>query len=252
MTADSGHGNERASFEIGVLGPLVIDGAAGPEEVKGRRTRALLAALVVSVNHVVGSEQLIDIVWEGDPPRTAAATLQSHVSKLRHHLGAAAIRHMGDGYLLHADCEQIDACRFERLVRAAADGLESNPDRARSTGRDALLLWRGTPYGDLADAEFVSLEVRRLEDLRLTAVAVQLEADLAVGRVAEAVTILQGEVVEHPYHERLWYLLAAGLAREGRRVEALRALRDCERLLAELGLMPAPDFVELEERIVAP
>ena len=35
-------------------------------------------------------------------------------------------------------------------------------------------------------------------------------------------------------------------------VEALRALRECERLLAELGLMPTPEFVQLEERIVAP
>ncbi len=65
-------------------------------------------------------------------------------------------------------------------------------------------------------------------------------------------SILQGEVVEHLNHERLWYHLADGLAREGRRVEALRALRECERLLADLGLMPAPEFIQLEERIVAP
>jgi hypothetical protein len=35
-------------------------------------------------------------------------------------------------------------------------------------------------------------------------------------------------------------------------VEALRALRECERLLADLGLMPAPEFAKLEEQIVAP
>jgi DNA-binding SARP family transcriptional activator len=241
-----------ASVEVAVLGPIAIHRPSGLEEVKGHRTRALLAALVVSVNHVVGSGQLIDIVWDNHPPRTAASTLQSHVSKLRRLLGEEAILHMGDGYLLSADCGQIDACVFERTLREAASCLDVDPDRARTLTRDALKLWRGTPYGDLADAEHIALEVRRLEDLRLTAIEVQLEADLAAGRVAEAVTILQGEVVEHPYHERLWYLLADGLAREGRRVEALRALRECERLLADLGLMPAPEFVQLEERIVAP
>ena len=243
---------ERASVVVAVLGPIAVHRPWGLEEVKGHRTPALLAALVVSVNHVVGGQQLIDIIWGEDPPRTAAPTLQSHVSKLRGLLGEATIMHMGDGYLLSANCDQIDACAFERSVREAASCLGVDPDRARTLTREALMLWRGTPYGDLADAEYVALEVRRLEDLRLTAVEVQLEADLAVGRVAEAVSILQGEVVEHPYHERLWYLLADGLAREGRRVEALRALRECERLLADLGLMPAPEFVQLEERIVAP
>jgi len=250
-SASEGH-IESASVEIAVLGPIAVRRPGGLEEVKGHRTRALLAALVVSANHVVGAEQLIDVVWGEEPPRTAASTLQSHVSKLRGLLGEGAIPHMGDGYLLSADCDQIDACVFERTVREATSCLGVDPDRARTLTREALMLWRGAPYGDLADAEYAALEVRRLEDLRLTAGEVQLEADLAVGRVAEAVSILQGEVVEHPYHERLWYLLADGLAREGRRVEALRALRECERLLAELGLMPTPEFVQLEERIVAP
>jgi len=243
---------ERASVEVAVLGPIAVRRPSGFEEVKGHRAGALLAALVISANHVVGGEQLIDIIWGEHPPRTAASTLQSHVSKLRGLLGSGAILHMGDGYLLSADCDQIDACVFERTVREATSCLGVDPDRARALTREALMLWRGTPYGDLADAEYVALEVRRLDDLRLTAVEVQLEADLAVGRVAEAVSILQGEVVEHPYHERLWYLLADGLAREGRRVEALRALRECERLLADLGLMPTSEFAELEERIVAP
>ena len=252
MTSGIEGRTERASIEVAVLGPVAVHRPCGLEEIKGHRTRALLAALVVSANHVVGVEQLIDIVWGDNPPRTAASTLQSHVSKLRSGLGATAILHMGNGYLLSAGCDQIDACVFERMVRTAASCLGVDPERARTLTREALLLWRGVPYGDLADAEHVALEVRRLEDLRLTAIEVQLEADLAVGRVAEAVSILQGEVVEHPYHERLWYLLADGLAREGRRVEALRALRECERLLADVGLLPAPEFAQLEERIVAP
>jgi DNA-binding SARP family transcriptional activator len=252
MTSVAEWRSERAAIEIAVLGPIAVQRAGTLEEVRGHRTHALLAALVVAVNHVVGCDQLIDIVWGDHPPRTAPSTLQSHVSKLRSLLGKTAILHMGDGYLLSAGCGQIDACVFERMVRAAASCLGEDPEGARTLTRRALMLWRGAPYGDLADAEAIELEVRRLEDLRITAVEVQLEADLAVGRVAEAVTILQGEVIEHPYHERLWYLLADGLAREGRRVEALRALRECERLLADLGLMPAPEFAQLEERIVAP
>lgn len=252
MTADSDRRHPPVFLEVAVLGPVAVRTADGLHEVRGHRPRAVLAALVISANRVVGCDQLIDAVWEGNPPRRAAATLQSHVSKLRRLLGPAAIEFQADGYVLLAECDQIDACRFERLVREAEERLAADPERARFATGQALEMWRGAPYGEFGSVEFVALEVRRLEDLRLAAVEVRLEADLALGRISEAVAVLQGEVVEHPYHERLWYLLAAGLAREGRRVEALRALRECERLLADVGLMPAPEFVVLEQEIVAP
>ena len=114
---------------------------------------------------------------------------------------------------------------------------------------ELLDLWRGRPFGDLADEEFVYLEVRRLEDLRLSAEGLAYEAEIEDGSVAEAVAALRSAVVEHPYHERLWYLLTEGLAREGRRAEALKAFARYTAIVAEAGMQPDGRMEALAEAI---
>ena len=57
-------------------------------------------------------------------------------------------------------------------------------------------------------------------------------------------------VEEHPYNEKLWYLLIEALSRSGRRVDALRAVGRLSGLLAEVGLEPSAAIGDLEERIV--
>ena len=51
----------------------------------------------------------------------------------------------------------------------------------------ALALWRGTPFGELADAEFARAEVRRLEELRSQAEEARARALVELGRPLEAV-----------------------------------------------------------------
>ena len=52
--------------------------------------------------------------------------------------------------------------------------------------REALALWRGPPLADLAFQPFAQAEIARLEEQRLAALEVRLEADLAAGRHADA------------------------------------------------------------------
>lgn len=56
---------------------------------------------------------------------------------------------------------------------------------------------------------------------------------------------------ENPYRERLWYLLIDALARDGRRVEALRACTDLRRILRQAGLEGGVHLDVLEDRILA-
>ena len=53
--------------------------------------------------------------------------------------------------------------------------------------RGALAFWRGEPLADFRYEAFADNEIGRLEALRLIALEHRLEADLAVGRHAEAI-----------------------------------------------------------------
>ena len=79
-------------MEFAILGPLRVTGPDGPIEINAPKQRALLATLLVSHrSDVVSAERLIDVLWDEDPPPTAAKALQVHVSQLRRALGAETI-----------------------------------------------------------------------------------------------------------------------------------------------------------------
>lgn len=228
-----------------VLGPVHVQTAGELMPVGGRKTRALLAALTIGVGHDISQDYLIQAIWPSRAPPHTAAALQSHVSRLRRVLGSEAIVSEDHSYRLVARCRQIDACRFQRGVRRAADALQEDPATAREEIRDAMKLWRGVPFGDLAEEEFCYVETQRLGELRRRAEELELESSLALGRFSETVPRLKAAVADEPYRERRWYLLIYALAQAGRRVEALRAHHDLTATLGEVGLSPTHSFDEL-------
>jgi DNA-binding SARP family transcriptional activator len=234
---------------IRVLGPVDVWTPEGVREIGGHNPRAVLGALVVSVGRTVSADQLIDIVWGGDSPPGAQATLQAYVSRLRRVLGTESIRLVDHGYVLALATEQIDALRFEHLVRSAHDAVE--PSRVRSLCREALGMWRGVPFGELADLDPFRLEAIRLDEIRLTAMEALVQAELHLGNHGLMIGSLEAAVREYPYRERLWYMLIEALAREGRRVEALRSCDELRKLLGGVGLEGGSALGELEDRILA-
>lgn len=234
---------------IRVLGPIAVRIDGVWTEVRGRQTRTILAALVVSARHVVSTDLLIDTVWGFRPPDGATAALQTHVSRLRHLLGADTIHHEADGYALDVPCGRIDACRFERLAIEAERLRHVEPETAYRQALRALRLWRGAPFGDLDDIEILRLEIRRLDEIRIAVEQTALAAELDTGRITEAVAALSSDVVEYPLREGLWYLLARGLALQGRRVEALDALAQYREIVAAAALQPDDRVERLAQSI---
>jgi predicted ATPase/DNA-binding SARP family transcriptional activator len=225
-------------IDYGILGPVQAIREGSPIPLGGPRQRAVLARLLLDPGLVVPVDVLIEDVWSGDPPPTATVTLQKYVSELRKVLGRTEIVTSGRGYAVDADADAVDARRFERLVS------EENFD-------DALALWRGEPLADVPDVLFVVTERGRLEELRLAAVELSLEADVAAGEHLGAAPRLQELVQQYPLRERLCRLFMLALYRSGRQAEALEVYQDHRRrLVDEIGVDPAEELVELQQAIL--
>ncbi len=237
-------------LQIGLLGPVEARRNGAPLALGGRNERIVLAALTLALNRAVSVDTLLAAVWNEHPPASAVNTLQSIVSRLRNQLGHDVIELTDHSYRVVVDPEQVDVVRFERMLADATALLVDDPPTAAAVASDALALWRGVPFGDLSDVEFLEPEVWRLDSLRLSASEVRLEADVACGRLASAIAELQAEVLEYPYRERIWYLLVLALARDGRRVDALRECQRLREVLGEIGLVPPGDICELEAMII--
>lgn len=234
---------------VRVLGPIDVTRPDGAHSVGGRRQRALLAALAVAAGRAVSIDQLREVMWGVDAPRTLANTLQSHVSHLRGLIGRGAIVSVDHAYRLDLDTVCVDAIEFTRRLRRAQDS--SDPDERWQLSRDALGLWRGQAFGDLADDEPFALESYRLDELRLATMEINLEADLDLGRHELVVGELECAVSEHPYHERLRHLLVEALLRSERRIDARRACADWRRILSEADLEPSKELEHYERRLTA-
>ncbi|MFB6566241.1 BTAD domain-containing putative transcriptional regulator [Streptomyces noursei] len=232
-------------MQIGMLGPLEVRTAdGGSADVPGARLRGLLVALALRPGRVVPKASLIDWIWGEQPPADATNALQRLVSRLRKVLPGGTVEGHPDGYRLAVEPDAVDAVRFERLV---TEGQVRTEDAARRAGllREALGLWRGAALQDvgLQDSAAFDAAVGRLEGLRLTATEERADADVALGRGAEAVTELTDLVAAHPVRERLVAALMRALAAAGRDSEALLVYQRAREALADtLGADPSPEL----------
>ncbi|MFC4013260.1 BTAD domain-containing putative transcriptional regulator [Nonomuraea purpurea] len=214
-------------MRVAILGPLQVAGGA----VGGARVRALLVRLALDPGRVVTADRLIDDLWPDEPPTHPMAALQSLVSRARREAPGVIASHPA-GYLLDVPADEVDACAFERLVRTGDT-------------RRALALWRGPALADAAGLPFAAAPSARLEELRLTALAARIAADLASSGGPDVVAELEGLVAAHPLREPFHALLMRALVAQGRRAEALTVFsRIRTALVAELGVDPGPELRE--------
>ena len=239
-------------MEFRVLGPLEVWREGGEVSLGGHRPRALLAVLLLHANEVVPTDRLIDELWGEDSPEGAAAALRVNVSRLRKALAQDVLTTRSPGYLVRVEHDELDLHRFERLVDEGrsllARGLAAD---ASARLRDALSLWRGQALADFAYESFAQAAIARLEEIRLAAVELRIDADLALGRHDELVSELEALVAQHPLRERLRRCLMTALYRSGRQAEALDAYQNARRALVdELGIDPGAALQELERAIL--
>ena len=235
-----------------ILGPLDVRTASGSVSL-GPKPKAVLAVLLLHANEPVSAERLALAVWGEEVPGGAVANVHQNVSRLRKALGDPdAVSTTAAGYCLRVRPGELDAERFEGLVEDARRALDDGqPESAADILREALGLWRGPALAEFAYEPFARSEADRLEEQRLAALELRVEADLLAGRHAELVGELTQLVADHPAREGLAGQLMLALYRCGRQSDAIAAYTVVQRTLdAELGVVPGPRLRELHAAIV--
>src|SRR6266851_2130136 len=239
-----------------ILGSLEVRTREGWRGIGAPKWRALLGALLLRPGQVVPTERLVDELWGDDAPPGARKLASGYVLRLRRLIddpdGRVLVTRSG-GYQLLAAYRDLDAGQFEDLVTAGRKALVQD-DAPQAAGHlaEALALWRGPALADVPPGPLVSAESDRLEELRLTALELRIEADRSCGRDAEVVAELRRLTAEHPLRERLWGELMRALHSSGRPAEALEVYAHAREVIAdELGADPGPDLQQLHQRILA-
>ena len=241
-------------MEFRLLGVTEVLDATGPVELPSGRGRALLAILALHAGQPVAAERLIDELWSGTSPPTAATVVHGLVSRLRrilepgHQAGPWTLETVGKGYRLTVDPDSVDAIRFERLLLQARGTAVAIRAGLLST---ALELWRGPALADFTYEPFAQRTIRVLEESRIQAAEALLDAELELGRADEVIPRIRELIGAHPFRERLHGLLMIALYRSGRQAEALATYQAArELLLQELGIEPGPALQSLEAAIL--
>lgn len=240
------------SLDIRVLGPLEAVHESASIALPGGRIRELLLRLVVAGSHPLPVERLAADLWPESDDRTPTSTVRTYVARLRNALPEDVVSTRVGGYALDRSRLDVDADRFEEIVRAAQARVDRDPEAAAALLGDALSMWRGPALAEVADQAWARATASRLEDMRLAALELQAEAQLAAGGDPRELASRLAELTSaHPLRERLWHHRMLALYRCGRQADALACYQDLRQLLAEeLGIEPRAELRDLERAIL--
>lgn len=251
---------------INILGPLEVKYTLGesmveaPLKITAAKLRQVLVMLAVNATTQVSTEQLIDELWPYGPPGTSKTIVQTYVYQLRKLFssglgscnGAKVLITQPGGYVLTVPRHNVDVFRFQHLMERGGEALRrGRADEAAALLRDSLGLWRGAMPAEVGSGPCLQGFSVYLEEQRLEAMSLRIEADLANNRHREIVGELRSLVATHRLHEPFHIRLMQALHRSGRRGEALSVYRQLHHMLDdELGLEPSPEAKDLQQQIL--
>ncbi|MFD9500459.1 BTAD domain-containing putative transcriptional regulator [Streptomyces sp. NPDC060035] len=237
-------------LRIGLLGPLRAWRGGTPLELGPVRRQAVLAALVLRVDTRVSHEQLLDDLWEGQPPGSGHKVLPSHIHPLRKALDVASagptesVIRSGKGWYsfgghgVGLDVTELD----ERVGEARQAKVSGDVTTAMDRYSEALTLFRGEPLTGLPGRR-AQAERQRLLERRLSLRLERLECLVLLGRSADALDELAALSTSDPLNESALALRMRALYGSGRQAEALNSYQDMRRRLRdELGVDPGEEL----------
>src|ERR1700689_4795273 len=237
------------------LGPLEVWTGQDWSGMGAPKWRALLAVLLMSQGQVVSTDRLIAELWGDRPPDRAANLVSIYVLRLRRVLGdqdGHLLTPRAPGYQLRLQPGELDAEQFRGLAGQGRRTLAEGDFRAAAdVVAEALGLWRGRALADVPPFALVTAEAERLEESRLTALELRIEAAPGCGMHAQLVPELRRLLSDQPLREGLWGLLMQALDAAGRHAEALAAYGQARKVIAEeLGVDPGPELQRLYQALL--
>ena len=261
--ADRGQarGSRDGRVYLQVLGPLRMwrDGVeldAGP-----RQQAYLLALLLARSDRPISMDELIELIWDQDPPASATNAIHKYVGALRRLLepsiparGAGSyIQRRGNGYLFAGSAEELDIVAFRAAATAARAEAASGHGQAALDGYvEALGLWRGhagqgVTSGLAAQALFTALDNEFLDACTAAAGLAALR-----GEGERVLPSLQLAASMAPLHEPVQASLITALSAAGKHAQALMAFDGLRRRLADdLGAYPGAAVQRAYQQVLA-
>jgi DNA-binding SARP family transcriptional activator len=238
-----------------ILGPLEIRTGQGWTGIGASKWRSLLAVLLIHAGQVVSTDRLIMELWGDDPPAGAINLVSIYALRVRRLIDdgeGRVLRTRPPGYQLVLEPGDLDAARFEALVTEGRRALAAQqPERAADLLAEAVGLWRGSALVDVHASPLIEAEAAQLEESRLNAIELRIEADIGCGRYAQVTPELPRLIADHPLREGLRRLLMLALVGAGRRAEALTAYEQARQLIRdELGVAPGEPLQRLYQEIL--
>ncbi|MFI7386523.1 BTAD domain-containing putative transcriptional regulator [Streptomyces sp. NPDC049813] len=252
-------------MDVEVLGALSVRENGISVVPTAPKPRQVLGLLALHADQVVPVAALVDELWGENPPRSARTTLQTYILQLRELIGIALAAGESErctakdilatvpaGYRLETRGGPVDYREFERRAGIGYRAMDAE-DYSGAARRlaDALSLWKGAALTDIRAGNQIDMEIRRLEESRLCALAQRIDADLSLGRHRELLPELTVLVSRHQMHESLHGQFMLALHRSGRRGEALSVYQRLRAtLVSELGLEPSAPLSRLQRSIL--
>ncbi len=248
------------SLRVGVLGPMSVTRGDTAVVISSTMLRDLLGLLAMQPNQVISRDEIVDVLWGDDPPRTCLSLVHGYVAQLRTLLEPRrrpraeiqTVRLVRNGYRLELADDQLDVARFDALAAAGTEALSAGHlETANDRLAQALRCWRGPVLADASDRVRAHPSVLAIGQRRSAAVCAYADVSLALVRCAEAVTPLRAVLADEPLHERVAARLMLALAGSGEQAAALQLYTDIRgRLDDELGVEPGADLQAAHLRVV--
>ncbi|NNF54894.1 MAG: hypothetical protein HKN03_10675 [Acidimicrobiales bacterium] len=239
------------SSDFLLFGPLTASCAGRPVRCGGKTERAVLATLLLHPGRPVDVDTMAQWVWPlSRRPADPCHAIQTHIMRLRRHLGRDAVATDGHGYHTTNRRDQVDVHRFEFAVHQAENQhRRGQTDEAIESYTYALqVAGSGTPLPDLTRTPAGRGRQAELAEARLNA-----QEQLAILQFIQGrpnVGELERLALMEPFREMRWIVLIHALCGAARHVEALRFCHYAAVQLKTVGLTPSRGLQEIEQLVL--
>ncbi|GAA2216026.1 hypothetical protein GCM10009850_114950 [Nonomuraea monospora] len=243
-----------------ILGPLRL-WRDGLELDPGPRQQAfLLALLLAREGRPISTDELIDVIWDDDPPASALNVIHKYVGSLRRLLEPALsvrdsgsyLHRRGNGYLFTAAAGTLDLVVFQDLVETAGAALaREQHEMALDCYVRALELWQGSAGDGLRQGPTPTPIFAMLDGRYFDACTVAAKLAMSLGQPERVLPSLRLAARMAPLHEPVQASLISVLGATGRQVEALAVFRAVRtRLADDLGIDPDQALAAAHRRVL--